>query len=76
MTVSAVTSTDEDAYPVIEDLAAIGNGHTVALISRAGTVEWWCPMRFDHPSIFASVLDRANGDGLTTVSGAAVEAPY
>lgn len=44
-------------FTPIEDYAALGNGHSVALVSRGGSIDWWCPQRFDHPSVFAAILD-------------------
>ena len=41
----------------IADHGAIGEGRTVALLSQDGTLGWWCPGRFDAPSVFASLLD-------------------
>ena len=40
----------------IADYAMIGNGRTVALIDRAGTVAWYCPRRIDAPAVFAAML--------------------
>ncbi len=48
-------------YPPIGDYAALGNGHTVALVSRSGAVDWWCPLRFDAPPVFAALLDQQRG---------------
>ena len=47
----------DSPYPDIEDYAVIGNCHTAALVSRAGSIDWWCPMRFDQPAVFAALLD-------------------
>lgn len=49
------------SYPPIEDYAVIGNCHTAALVSRAGSIDWWCPMRFDRPAVFAALLDARRG---------------
>lgn len=49
------------AYPPIADHGLIGDLQTVALVSSAGTVDWWCTPRFDSPSIFGSLLDQAEG---------------
>ncbi|MBR7834446.1 glycoside hydrolase family 15 protein [Actinospica durhamensis] len=48
-------------YPHIADHGLVGDLETAALISTDGTVDWWCVPRFDSPSIFASLLDSAQG---------------
>jgi GH15 family glucan-1,4-alpha-glucosidase len=48
-------------FTPIEDYAALGNCHSVALVSRNGSIDWWCPQRFDHPSVFAAILDESVG---------------
>lgn len=50
-------------YPAIEDHGIIGNLRTAALVSTDGTIDFFCPLRFDHPTLFASLLDdRRGGD--------------
>lgn len=46
-------------YPRIADHGLIGDLQTTALVSTDGTIDWFCSPRFDSPSIFASLLDRA-----------------
>ncbi|GAA4401673.1 glycoside hydrolase family 15 protein [Nibrella viscosa] len=48
-------------YPPITDLALIGDQRTAAIITKAGTVVWYCPGKFDNPSLFASLLDSSAG---------------
>ena len=43
----------------IEDYGLIGNLHTVALVSRAGSIDWFCPGRFDQSACFAALLGSA-----------------
>lgn len=33
----------------------------MALISRDGSLDWWCPERFDQPAVFAALLDADRG---------------
>ena len=53
-------------YPSIADHGLIGDLQTTALVSTDGTIDWFCSPRFDSPSIFASLLDHANGGHLST----------
>jgi len=50
-----------DDYPAIEDHGLIGDLQTAALITRDGTIDWFCAPRFDSPSIFAGLLDTEKG---------------
>src|ERR1041385_649850 len=48
-------------YPAIEEHGIIGNLRTAALVSTDGTIDFFCPLRFDNPTLFASLLDAHNG---------------
>ena len=39
----------------------MGDLRTVALIGTDGTVDWYCPARFDAPSLFGALLDKNKG---------------
>lgn len=42
----------------IEDYALVGDGHTAALISREGSVDWLCWPRFDSAACLAALLGK------------------
>ena len=44
--------------PFLEDYALLGDRRTAALVSRAGSVDWWCPPRFDAPACFGALLGQ------------------
>ncbi|MGI8727969.1 MAG: trehalase-like domain-containing protein, partial [Solirubrobacterales bacterium] len=48
-------------FPEIAEYGFLSDCHTGALVAPDGTVEWFCPPRFDSPSIFAALLDRSAG---------------
>ena len=54
----------------IEDYAAIGDGHTAALIGIDGSLDWLCLPQFDSPACFAALLgEEKNGHWLLGPAG-------
>ncbi len=49
-----------DYLPIAEH-GLIGDLRSAALVGTDGTIDWFCPRRFDAPSVFASLLDAENG---------------
>ncbi|GAA4716350.1 glucoamylase [Phytohabitans rumicis] len=49
------------SYAPIAEHGLIGNLRSAALVDTGGTVSWYCPGRFDAPSVFASLLDPDRG---------------
>ena len=49
------------AYQPIENYGIIGNMHTVALVGMDGSIDWFCDLHFDSPSVFAAILDDGKG---------------
>lgn len=61
-------------YRPISDYALIGDCHTAALISKEGSIDWYCPRRFDAPAVFCRILDARKGGYLRIVPAGPHEA--
>src|SRR5438270_6949378 len=48
-------------YPPISDYAFISDCHSMALVSRSGSIDWCCMPRVDAASIFGRLLDWEKG---------------
>jgi GH15 family glucan-1,4-alpha-glucosidase len=51
----------ETSYIAIEDYGLIGDMHTCALVSKAGSLDYMCWPVFDSPSVFCRLLDDKKG---------------
>ena len=52
---------ERSPYPPIADYALISDCHSVALVSKSGSIDWCCMPRIDSDSCFARLLDWEQG---------------
>lgn len=48
-------------YLPIGDYGIVGDGRSIALIARTGSIDWWCLPRPDGDPVFARLLDAEKG---------------
>jgi len=61
----------------IADYSLISDCRSAALVSRDGSIDWFCPGRFDRPAVFARLLDEEGGSwSLRPVGAAQVSRRY
>src|SRR5215471_1492184 len=63
-------------YLPLEDLGLIGDGATVALIGRDGSVPWLCVPGFDAAPLFCGLLDCAKGGHFSVTPEGLLEARH
>ena len=59
----------------LREYGLVGDGHTAALVSSRGEVDWWCAPRFDSPPVFDALLGGERR-ARTSQEGAALRFAY
>ncbi len=50
-----------EQQPPISDYGFLSDSRSGALVGKDGSIDWWCPHRFDGSSVFARLLDPKAG---------------
>ncbi len=59
--VGARSASQHMDYLPIAEHGIIGDLHSIALVGTDGRIDWYCCPRFDSPSVFGAILDKARG---------------
>ncbi|MBW3545746.1 MAG: glycoside hydrolase family 15 protein, partial [Bacteroidetes bacterium] len=51
----------KESFTPLHELALIGDRRSCALLDKQGNIVWYCPKRFDNPSLLAHLLDPEKG---------------
>ena len=57
------------SQPQIKDLAVIGDRNTCAIVDKNGSMVWYCPLRYDTPSVFSLLIDTEGGGWFIDFAG-------
>jgi GH15 family glucan-1,4-alpha-glucosidase len=60
-----------DTEPQIADQAFLSDRRSACLVSRSGSVDWWCAPRLDASSTFGALLDAERGGHMSIRPAAA-----
>ncbi|WCN82574.1 glycoside hydrolase family 15 protein [Micromonospora sp. LH3U1] len=50
-----------EQQPAISDYGFLSDSRSGALVGKDGSIDWWCPHRFDGASVFGRLLDPSAG---------------
>lgn len=59
----------------VADYGFLSDCRSAALVSRSGAIDWWCPARFDSPSVFGRLLDPTAGHWYLGPAGPSTAGP-